>query len=194
MLFYYIRKLYDWMGSKVHTPYATLWLAALFFIEAVFFVPVDPLLILFCIERQKKSLFYATVATIASVMGGIAGYFIGRCAWDICGVSIVHTFITQETFSRLVEYYTMYQNWLVLFAGFTPFPYKVITLSAGFCKVSFVPFVLCSLIARGTRFFLLGSIIYVWGEKMRGFIDRSFNQLVLLFTLLLLISIGCVRW
>ena len=76
-----VRKFYGWLGKKVNSPHAQYWLAFLFFIEAVFFVPVDPLLILFCIENSKKSLTYSAIATISSVAGGVFGYFIGAVIW-----------------------------------------------------------------------------------------------------------------
>ncbi len=188
-MFKLLRKLYDWMGSKVHTPYAIVWLATLFFIEALFFVPVDPLLVLFCVSNQKKSLRYASIATIFSVLGGIVGYCIGAWAWQSICTQLVSWLISENTFFYLTQKYQLYQNWAVLIAGFTPLPYKAITLSAGFCHLSFIPFVLCSLIARGARFFLIAGMIKIWGIQMKIFIDRYFNQLVVLFSLLVAISL-----
>jgi len=83
----------------------------------------------------------------------------------------------------------LYQNWAVLIAGFTPLPYKAITISAGFCKLSIIPFIVCSIISRGARFFLIAGALYVWGARIKVFIDRYFNQLVLLFTILVVVSV-----
>ena len=190
----WIRAVYDWMGTKVHSPYAPLWLTSLFFIEAFcFIIPVDPLLILFCVERPQKSIFYATISTIASVTGGLFGYFIGSSLWDGLGKSLVQLVLTPEIFENMRLKYIAYQAWAVLIAGFSPLPYKAVTLSAGFCKLPLVPFVMYSTIARGARFFLVAGAIKLWGPRIKLFIDRYFNQLVLLFVALVVFCIWAVQ-
>ncbi|MCF7900296.1 DedA family protein [Candidatus Babeliales bacterium] len=179
-----IRSLYDWMGQQVDSPYATWILGVFFFIEAIFFFPADPLLILFCVKKRKKAWLYATVATITSVLGGILGYYIGYGVWHIIGHKLVAVFSTEQTFHALCKQYALYQTWAVLIAGFTPVPYKLVTLTAGFCKLPLLPFILCSFIARGARFYLVGGIIYVWGDTIKEYIDHYFNLLVGIFTLL----------
>jgi len=179
-----IRELYDWMGEKIHSPYAVPFLAGAFFIEAIFFLPVDPLLILFCIEKRNKAWLYATVATVSSVAGGVVGYYLGYGVWNLIGQKIVALISTPQRFEALCIQYKLYQNWAVLVAGFTPLPYKLVTLTAGFCKLPLLPFIVCSFIARGARFYLVGGIIYLWGETIKEYIDRYFNVLVAIFTLL----------
>jgi len=188
-----IRKTYDWMGSKVNSGYAIFWLAFLFFIEAVFFIPVDPLLILFCIENSKRSFFYATVATLSSVAGGIFGYLIGYFLWNSVGINLVSWIISENTFNQAVLKYKLYQNWTVLIAGFTPLPYKAVTLSAGFCNLALMPFIVFSLISRGARFFLIAGTIRIWGPQIKIFIDRYFNQLVVLFTIIVIVSVWLLK-
>lgn len=183
-----IRKTYDWMGNKVESKHALFWLSILFFVEAIFFLPVDPLLVLFCVQNNKKAFLYATIATISSICGGIAGYLIGSLMWQSVGIKMVSWIISEATFNSAVLKYKLYQNWAVLIAGFTPLPYKAITLSAGFCNLPILPFILFSLISRGARFFLIAGTIYIWGTQIKNFIDRYFNQLVLLFTVLLILS------
>ncbi len=188
-----IRKIYDWMGSKVNSNHAIFWLAILFFTEAVFFIPVDPLLMLFCIENSKRSFFYATVATLSSVAGGIFGYLIGYFLWNSVGSGLVNLVISEATFNQAVLKYKLYQNWAVLIAGFTPVPYKAITLSAGFCNLAIMPFIAFSLISRGARFFLIAGAIRIWGPQIKNFIDRYFNQLVVLFTVVVILSIWLLK-
>lgn len=180
-----LKQLYDWMGSQVHKPYAIPFLGILFFIEAIFFVPVDPLLILFCIERRHQAFYLATVATCASVLGGIAGYFLGFGIWESVGQKLVNLILSQATFDSAIARFEHYQSWAVLIAGFTPLPYKAVTLAAGFCRLPLIPFIINSFIARGTRFFLVGGIIYVWGEHIKEYIDQYFNTLVVLFVIIL---------
>lgn len=185
----FIRDIYDWMGRKVDQPYAVAWLFALFFIEAsFFFIPVDPLLILFCVQNRKRSFFYATVATIASVLGGIGGYIIGSTLWLSVGFPLVSWIISEETFNHVVAQYSLYESWAVFIAGFTPIPYKAVTISAGFCKLPFIPFVGYSILARGARFFLVAGAIRLWGVAIKRIIDDYFNYLVVAFTILLILS------
>jgi membrane protein YqaA with SNARE-associated domain len=188
-----IKKVYDWLGKKIKSPLADVWLAALFFVEAIFFIPVDPLLILYCIQNRKKSFYYASIATISSVLGGFFGYVIGALLWNSMGIKLVSWAISQNSFNNAIAKYKLYQNWAVLVAGFTPLPYKAITLSAGFCRLPIVPFIICSLIARGARFFLIAGLLKIWGEQVRYFIDRYFNQLVLLFVFLLVVGFFILR-
>ncbi len=184
-----IRKVYDWMGRKVHSPFADVWLAALFFIEASFFlIPVDPLLILYCLENNSRSMYYAALSTFSSLVGGIFGYMIGFFLWDSIGITLVRWIISEATFNSIVAKYHLYQSWAILLAGFTPVPYKAVTISAGFCQLPLLPFLFYSLIARGARFFLLAGMIRVWGPQIKVFIERFFNYLVWVFVLLLVLS------
>jgi membrane protein YqaA with SNARE-associated domain len=184
-----VRATYDWMGSKVYSRHAEMWLFVLFFIESSFFIiPVDPLLILFCIHNNRRSLYYASLATAASVAGGAFGYAIGAFMWQSVGAQLVTWLISEATFQGLVLKYKLYQTWAVLLGGFTPVPYKAVTISAGFCHLSFIPFIFYSLIARGARFFLVASAIFIWGPQIKTFIDRYFNLLVVVFTLLVIFS------
>jgi len=186
-----LKRMYNWCGQQVHTAYAVPLLALLFFVEAIFFVPVDPLLILYCIEDRMQAFYFATIATISSVMGGLMAYFIGFALWEACGRALVGILFSPETFSNVVHSYEQYESWAVLIAGFTPIPYKAITLSAGFCKLPLVPFIIFSLIGRGARFYLIAFGIRLWGDRVKEYIDRYFNLLVIFFTLLV---VGTCWW
>lgn len=193
-MFKLIRKIYDWMESKVDSPYGEWWLNFLFFAESSFLlIPVDPLLILFCVTNRKKSYYYALVTTISSVIGGVFGYFIGVLAWKGIGLNLVTWMISEQTFYHLVERYKIYQAWAVLIAGFMPVPYKAVTISAGFCGLPMAPFIIYSCIARGGRFFLIAWTISTWGEKIKDIIDRYFNQLVVAFSMLVALSVWVLK-
>lgn len=190
----FIRNVYDWMGKKAHSKHGLFWLFILFFIEAsVFIIPVDPLLILFCVEHRKKSFFFASLATAASVLGGLFGYVIGFLLWDAIGAKIVSLLISQETFQVAVHRYTIYQAWAVLIGAFTPVPYKAITISAGFCKLPLMPFIIYSIIGRGLRFYIIAAAIYVWGQRIKDFIDKYFNYLVVAFTIIVMLSCAVLK-
>jgi len=186
------------MGKKVHSPYATPFLVFLFFIEALFFIPVDPILIIYCLERKDWALRYAALATAASVVGGMVGYFIGFTLWQTVGPQILHTsfvssIISPTTFAYLAKQYNHYAHWAILVAGFSPIPYKAATLSAGFCNISFIPFVFFSIIARGARFFLIAGVIKIWGQQIKQFIDRYFNLLVTLTMIVIVLLIWFLK-
>jgi len=190
-----LERLYGWMGKKVYSKHATLLLGVLFYLEAIFFLPTDPMLVFYCIERRKRSFWYATIATISSVLGGITGYFIGYFLWQTVGPKIIHSFyvryiVSPDTFLYLCAQYKKYEHIAILIAGFTPVPYKAATLTAGFCQLSFIPFVIFSLIARGARMFLLAAIIYKWGVHMKKYIDRYLTLMVLLTVVI----VGFVIW
>jgi len=181
-----LKKTYDWLGSKVHSRYADPFFCILFYLEAIVLIPVDPILILYCLENRKKSLQYAAMATFSSVLGGITGYLLGSFLWNMAGQQILHfKFVSyvlpQETFFYLKGLYHKYATWAILISGFTPIPYKAATLSAGFCKLPLVPFILFSAIARASRFFLVAGLIKIWGVQIKGFIDKYFNLLAVLF-------------
>jgi len=188
-----VKKMYDWMGNCVYSRYADVTLGVLFYLEAIFFIPTDPMLIMYCIERRDKAYYYATIATITSVLGGVTGYFIGYYLWLSAGQQIIHHplvsyVMTPHTFHHLCDLYKKYEALAILAAAFTPIPYKAATLTAGFCNLSLAPFIIASLIGRGARFYLYAITISIWGKQIKQYIDRYFNLLIL-FVMVLLVGI-----
>ncbi len=185
----WIRGLYDWVLHWAETPYGTAALAVLAFAEASFFpIPPDVLLIALCVGQRRKALWFALVCSAASLFGGIAGYGIGWGAWEIAGpffFKYVPGF-THEIFDRIQDLYSRYDFWVVFTAAFTPIPYKVITIAAGVFRINFVMFLIASIVGRSARFFLVAGLLYYFGEPIRAFIDRWFNLLVVVFTVLLI--------
>lgn len=185
---------YAWMCKQVHSPYASFVLGSLSFIEAtIFFIPIDPLLVLYCIEQRHRCWYYAFIATSCSVIGGLFGYLIGMTLWQTLGSFIVSHIISPDLFAQAVELFKRYQAAAVLIAGFTPIPYKAATIGAGFCHLPLTPFIICSIISRGARFYLLAGIIYVWGDHVGKFIDRYFNILVITFTILIMLGVWMIK-
>lgn len=185
------------MGRKVYSPYADFFLGILFYLEAIIFLPTDPMLVFYCLEQPHRSFTYATIATLASGLGGITGYFIGYTLWESFGEEIIHAklinyILSPTTFYYLRNQYQTYEHWAVLLAGFTPIPYKAATLSAGFCKLSVIPFIIFSIIARGSRFFMVALILRLWGPEIKQHIDRYFNLLVFLFIVIVVLGIWII--
>lgn len=184
-----LRRLYDWVLHWADTPYGVPALFILAVAESsVFPVPPDVLLITLCIARPQKAWFYAMLCTAGSVLGGILGYILGWGFWALLSpyfFSYVPGF-SAEIFARVQSLYAMHDFWVVLAAGFTPIPYKVITIAAGVFLINFPVFVIASLVGRGARFFLVAGLIRRYGPGIRTFVDRYFNLLSLLFLILLI--------
>ena len=182
-----MRRLYDWVLHWAETPYGTLALVLLAFAESSFFpVPPDVLLIALAISIPRRAFFYATAAAVASVLGGILGYFIGMALMEVVGWKIIHFYHAEDLFEQLFETFKRYNFWAVLTAALTPIPYKVFTISAGAAKAQFSIFMIASVLGRSLRFFTVSALIYFFGKRIKDFIDRYFNLLSVLFVILLI--------
>ncbi len=191
----FLRRLYDWVLHWAETPYGTPALFLLAFCESSFFpLPPDILLIALAVAIPKKSFQYALVCSIGSLLGGCLGYLIGWEFMAAIGDTIIKLYGFGEKYSYVQDLYTRYDAWVIGVAGFTPIPYKVFTIAAGAFKINFIIFFIASLISRSARFFLIGGLIYKFGAPIQQFIDRYFNPLVIVFTLLLILGFGVIRW
>lgn len=189
-----VQRLYQKLSDLCDYVWFDFILVGLFWAEAFFFpVPMDPLLIVATIKRPHKALYYGIIATLASALGGVCGYFLGLWLWDSVGLKLIHLFTTQDKFEKVCHLYQSYEYWTVLIGGFTPFPYKAITISAGFCQLSLLPFILCSIASRGTRFILVALLAKRYGIKIKHYIDRYGLILLLIFKVLCIISIGSLK-
>lgn len=183
------RKLYEWVLHWAQTPYAVSALFLLSFAESSFFpIPPDVLLLAMGLSAPFKVFRFAAVCTLGSVLGGMAGYAIGYNLWEVASAWFYQWVpgFTQQGFDSIQTLFSQYNFWLVFAAGFTPIPYKIITIGAGVFQVSFPIFVLASAISRGMRFYLIAVIIYRYGEQARNIIDKNFNVLTTVFALLLI--------
>jgi membrane protein YqaA with SNARE-associated domain len=181
------RRLYDWTLHWASTPYALPALGILAFAESSFFpIPPDILLIVLALGLPRRAFVYAGVCSVASVLGGIAGYGLGYFLWQ--GVDqFFYTYVfSQAAFNDVAALYNEHAFWAVFTAGFTPIPYKVFTVSAGVCQINLPMFVLASVISRSARFFAVAALIFFFGPPIKRFIDRYFNLLAVAFTVLLI--------
>lgn len=184
-----IRQIYDWTLSLAKKKTSSAWLAVLSFAEASFFpIPPDVLLIPLCLGALRKAVYFATICSVASVLGGLAGYAIGHFAWD--GLQeYFYQYVpgfTKEKFSRIAEWYEEWGWPLVFLAGFSPIPYKIFTIASGVLGMALLPFTLASAVSRSGRFFLVALLISKFGEPMKELIDKHFNKLAFAFGLLLI--------
>jgi membrane protein YqaA with SNARE-associated domain len=190
-----LRRLYDWILSWAETPYGAWALFLLAFCESSFFpIPPDVLLIALAVAVPKKSLKYALICSAGSVLGGCFGYLIGWHFMASIGSPIVAFYGLGAKVEYIGALYKKYDAWAVGIAGFTPIPYKVFTIAAGVFKINFSVFVLTSLVSRSARFFIVGGLIYVFGAKIQGFIDKYFNILAVAFTVLLVLGFVGIKY
>lgn len=169
-------------------------LFALSFAESSFFpIPPDVLIMALAMGRPRRALRFAAIATVGSVLGGIAGYFIGHFLFEQVGRPILEFYGAGATFEHVGELYR--QNLVVALgtAGFTPVPYKVFTIAGGAFAVPLLTFVLISLVSRGARFFLVAGLIMYFGPSIKTFIDRYFNLLSIIFVVLLVGGFAVVK-
>jgi len=192
----FVRRLYDWVLHWANTPYGAPALFLLAFAESSFFpIPPDALLIALVLGSQTKAFKLASICTIGSVVGAFLGYAIGHFLWwtpsnEFTGIanfffSNIPSF-THEAFFNIQKMYEQYDFWIIFTAGFTPLPYKVITISSGAFNINIIMFFIASVISRGARFFLVAFLIWKFGPQIKLFIDKYFNWLAVAFTVLLI--------
>ncbi len=179
-----------WVRAKATSEYSEWWIALASLFETVLFLPVDPFLIFFTLEQPKKYFRYAVVATVLSGIGGSIAYLIGAFFWHLVGNWIVGHLVTPAFFQSLVGHYHAHQQLVVFVGAFLPLPFKAITLSAGFCNISYVSFISALLFARLTRFYLVTWITYRWGGVILSCMDRYATPVVSLVCVKIAILIG----
>jgi membrane protein YqaA with SNARE-associated domain len=170
-----LKRLYHWTLAKAAHQKAPYWLAAVSFIESSFFpIPPDVMLAPMCLAKPHKAFQYALICTIASVVGALFGYAIGYFLFETVGSAILDFYGLDEQFEGFKVSFNE-QGWLiVLLAGFTPLPFKVITIAAGATAMSLYILVIASIIARSARFFLVGALLWKFGQPMQDWIDKHF--------------------
>jgi membrane protein YqaA with SNARE-associated domain len=182
-----LKRLYAWVLRWSETGYGGWALFLVAVAESSFFpIPPDALLIVLAIAAPRKGFRYALICTAGSVLGGMIGYLIGWQFMAHVGMPIVRLYGLEGRYTQIQTLYRTYDAWAVGIAGFTPIPYKVFTLAAGAFGIYFPIFVMASAVSRAARFFLVGGIIFVFGPKIKPWIERYFNWLVVVFALMLI--------
>jgi membrane protein YqaA with SNARE-associated domain len=197
-----MKALYDWILGLAEKAYAQSALFFLSLIEAIFFpIPPDVLLLPLCLGKKEKAWRFAILCTVGSLAGGVVGYVLGSALWWSGGefsafANFFFEYIpgfTQEKFGAIQKLYEEYNFWIVFTAGFTPLPFKVITISAGAFDVNLWMFLVASALSRGARFFLIAGLIRYFGEPMKMWIEKYFNLLAVLFVVLLFLGFLVIR-
>ena len=181
-----IRKLYNWTLSLAQSPHALWALAAVAFLESsVFPIPPDIIMIPMILARPSRAFLIAGIAMLASVLGGLLGYYIGAGLFDVVGQPILDFYGKSDAAAEFNERFSEWGAWAVLIAGLTPFPFKVITIMSGWTGLSLWVFILSSIAARGLRFFIVAALLWKFGTPIRDFIERRLGLMFALFLILL---------
>lgn len=201
------RRLYDWTLAWAYRPSAAVALTVLSFAESSFFpIPPDVLLMPLVLGNRRRWFRYASLCSLASVTGAVAGFLIGWLAWGAGVDRLFFDYVpgfTPEVFNRVSGLYEQYNFWIVFTAGFTPIPFKVITITAGVFGTGeqvansgafFAVFLIAAAVSRSARFFLVAGLMRLFGAKITPFIEKYFNWLALLFVALLIGGFVVIRY
>jgi membrane protein YqaA with SNARE-associated domain len=153
-------------------------------------VPCDLVLMALATLKPESSLWYGALTTIGSVSGAMVGYLLGKAG----GRPILLKLFKEKRVSQLDTLFARYRVWAIFIAGFTPIPYKVFTIAAGAAQINFGVFIVASFLSRGARFFIVAGLIYIFGERIKGFIDKYFDLLSIVFVILLVGGFVVLKW
>ena len=188
------RRIYDHTLNLASRKNALTWLFIISFIESSFFpIPPDIMIIPMVLATPKEAYKIAGVATVASVLGGYFGYFIGIYGFELIARPLLEFYGYMKQLGEFENYYHEYGAWIVFGAGITPFPYKIITIASGVVRLDLVVFTIASVIARGMRFYFIAWLLKRFGDPMKVFIEKNLNLLSILFLLLLIGGFAAVK-
>ena len=178
-----LHRLYDWTMALAARKSAVVWLAVIAFVESsVFLVPADVLFLPMVLAKPHRAWYYALVATVASVLGGIAGWFLGHYAFESLARPVLEFYGKLDTFEHLkasVDYETIVL--LLVTSGLAHLPpIKVVTFLAGAANVSLGLFIVSAVVTRGARFFILAGLLQRYGEPVRHFIEKRLGMITAL--------------
>jgi len=166
-------------------PFAARYLFGLSFAESSFFpIPPDVMLAPMALAKPNKALYFAMLTTIASVLGGALGYLIGMGFYEWIQPLIEGDGRWAEKYQITRQWFDEWGIWAVFIAGFSPIPYKIFTITAGILQMLFIPFLLASLIGRGSRFYLVAFLMKIGGAAMEKKLEKYIDFLGWLVVLL----------
>jgi membrane protein YqaA with SNARE-associated domain len=181
-----LRRIYDWCIAAADKPYALWILGAVAFAESSFFpIPPDIMLLPMSLARPARAWLFATLCTIASVAGGVLGYAIGALLYDSVGQWLINLYHLGGKVEAFRASYAEWGSVIILLKGLTPIPYKLVTITSGFAGYNIWLFILCSIIARGGRFFIVAIVLNRYGDVIRAEIEKRLGLWLTAFVLLL---------
>ncbi|MEH3144561.1 MAG: DedA family protein [Methylobacterium frigidaeris] len=190
-----LRRLYEWILALAARPSAPYALGAVSFAESSFFpVPPDVMMVPMMVSRPERAYHYALIATLTSVVGGLLGYAIGALLYDSVGSWLFRLYGLDKGAASFREAYAHYGHWVILLKGFTPIPYKLVTITSGFAGYDLFWFTVLSLVTRGARFYLLAFLVGRYGVGIRTVLDRHLNVVAGLFAAVMVLGFVGFRY
>ena len=190
-----LKRIYDWVIRLSTHPHAYWYLAAVSFAESSFFpIPPDPMILTMTLANRDRAFLIAGVSTVASVLGGFLGYYIGCTLYDVLGVKIITWMSTPEQFLYAKEKFNDWGFWLIALKGLTPIPFKLVTITAGVMKYNLLLFTLASLIARSSRFFFVAWLLWRFGPRMKVIIEKHLTLVTTAAAGALIVGFFLLKW
>ncbi|GMO12121.1 MULTISPECIES: YqaA family protein [Bradyrhizobium] len=184
-----LKRIYDWCIDAAHKPYALWIMGVVSFAESSFFpVPPDVMLIPMSLARPQRAWVYAMVCTITSVLGGLLGYAIGALLFDSVGHWLIQVYGLGDKVDAFRASYAEWGAVIILLKGLTPIPYKLVTITSGFAGYNVVLFILCSIVARGGRFFIVAILLNRYGDWIRVRIEKHLGLVVAIGAVVLVLG------
>ncbi|MEY9881974.1 YqaA family protein [Bradyrhizobium sp. USDA 329] len=184
-----LKRIYDWCIDAAHKPYALWIMGVVSFAESSFFpVPPDVMLIPMSLARPQRAWLYAAVCTATSVLGGIVGYAIGALLFDSVGQWLIQVYGLGDKVDAFRASYAEWGAVIILLKGLTPIPYKLVTITSGFAGYNIILFILCSIVARGGRFFVVAILLNRYGDWIRVRIERHLGLWVAIGAIVLVLG------
>ena len=185
----FLRFLYNWTLELANNPRAIWLLGFVSFIEAIFFpIPPDILLIPMILANIQKAWFYAFVSTITSVMGGLVGYAVGFLAYSEIAEPLLISLGKQSAMILFSNSINENGFLIVLTAGISPIPFKVVSIMSGFTQMPLLVFLVSAMLGRATRFFVVATLLKYYGETIKSFIETYLGWLFLVFMVLIFVG------
>ena len=189
-----LRKTYDYVLYLSETKYAFIALVLVSFLGSVFFpFPTEIIMIPMILARPKRALEISSVALLSSVVGGLAGYYVGAFLFDTVGIKIIEFLQYQEVFEQFKNLYIKWGYWIVFAGGLTPFPYKVICIASGVVGMNLPLFIIASAVSRAIRYYFIAFLLKKYGDDARKFIEKNLEIITILAFVLLFIAVYSVR-
>lgn len=190
-----LRALYDRVVAAAAHPRAEPILWALAFVESsVFPIPVEALMLPMAFARPDRAIRYALGAALFSALGGLAGYAIGYFLYEAVGATIVATYGYDAKYEDFQALFDEWGWWIVFAGGFTPLPYKVITIASGAAALDPAVFFVASIVSRAARFMLEAGLIKLFGPPIRAFIEKRLALVTAVGFILLLGGFVALRY
>ena len=146
------------------------------------------------VARPDRAFRYALICTVASVIGGMLGYFIGYALFDVAARPLLHFYHYDDAFAAFQARFQQYGVYIILIKGLTPIPYKIITIAAGAARLDLLTFVGASILTRGLRFFLIALLLRLFGEKVRGFIENRLGVVLLITAVFIVLGFVAIKY